>query len=50
MTSRWWFYPALIAVSLFLVAAGVAALTVVLLASSYDDGQRHTGLELERLV
>ena len=31
MTSRWWFYPALIAVSLFLVAAGVAALTVVLL-------------------
>ncbi len=31
MTSRWWFYPALIAVSLVLVAAGVAALTVVLL-------------------
>lgn len=31
MTSRWWFYPALIAVSLAFVAAGVAALTVVLL-------------------
>jgi penicillin-binding protein 1A len=31
MTSRWWFYPALIFVSLVLVAAGVAALTVVLL-------------------
>jgi penicillin-binding protein 1A len=31
MTSRWWFYPALIAVSLVFVAAGVAALTVVLL-------------------
>ena len=31
MTSRWWFYPALIALSLALVAAGVAALTVVLL-------------------
>ncbi len=31
MTSRWWFYPALLAVSLALVAAGVAALTVVLL-------------------
>jgi penicillin-binding protein 1A len=31
MTSRWWFYPALIAASLGLVAAGVAALTVVLL-------------------
>ncbi len=31
MTSRWWFYPALIAVSLVMVAAGVAALTVVLL-------------------
>ena len=31
MTSRWWFYPALIAASLVLVAAGVAALTVVLL-------------------
>ena len=31
MTSRLWFYPALIAVSLLLVAAGVAALTVVLL-------------------
>src|SRR4051812_29529006 len=31
MTSRWWFYPALIAVSLMLVAAGVGALTVVLL-------------------
>src|SRR3954471_10822554 len=31
MTSRWWFYPALIAVSLVLVAMGVAALTVVLL-------------------
>src|SRR6478672_8752121 len=30
MTSRWWFYPALIAVSLVLVAAGVGALTVVL--------------------
>jgi penicillin-binding protein 1A len=31
MTSRWWFYPALIVVSLALVAAGVAMLTVVLL-------------------
>ncbi len=31
MTSRWWFYPALIAFSLALVAAGVAALTMVLL-------------------
>ena len=31
MTSRWWFYPALIAASLAVVAAGVAALTVVLL-------------------
>ncbi|MGZ5683490.1 MAG: transglycosylase domain-containing protein, partial [Usitatibacter sp.] len=31
MTSRWWFYPALIGVSLVLVAMGVAALTVVLL-------------------
>ena len=31
MTSRWWFYPALIAVSLALVVAGVGALTVVLL-------------------
>ena len=31
MTSRWWFYPALIAVSMVLVAAGVGALTVVLL-------------------
>ncbi len=31
MTSRWWFYPALIFVSLALVAAGVGALTVVLL-------------------
>src|SRR5688500_9748425 len=31
MTSRWWFYPALTAVSLALVAAGVGALTVVLL-------------------
>src|SRR5260370_389171 len=31
MPSRWWFYPALIAVSLALVVAGVAALTVVLL-------------------
>jgi penicillin-binding protein 1A len=31
MTSRWWFYPSLIAASLVLVAAGVAALTVVLL-------------------
>jgi len=31
MTSRWWFYPALILVSLVFVAAGVGALTVVLL-------------------
>jgi penicillin-binding protein 1A len=31
MTSRWWFYPALIGLSLLLVAAGVGALTVVLL-------------------
>jgi penicillin-binding protein 1A len=31
MTARWWFYPALIAASLVLVAAGVGALTVVLL-------------------
>ena len=31
MTSRWWFYPSLVAVSLALVAAGVGALTVILL-------------------
>jgi penicillin-binding protein 1A len=31
MTSRWWFYPALITLSLVLVAVGVGALTVVLL-------------------
>ncbi|MBP9945197.1 MAG: penicillin-binding protein 1A [Vicinamibacteria bacterium] len=31
MTSRWWFYPALILVSLAIVVAGVGALTVVLL-------------------
>jgi penicillin-binding protein 1A len=31
MTSRWWFYPSLIALSVLLVLAGVAALTVVLL-------------------
>jgi penicillin-binding protein 1A len=31
MTSRWWFYPALVAISLALVAAGVGALTVILL-------------------
>src|SRR5690242_453031 len=31
MTSRWWFYPALVAASLAIVAAGVGALTVVLL-------------------
>jgi penicillin-binding protein 1A len=31
MTSRWWFYPVLLAASLALVAAGVGALTVVLL-------------------
>jgi penicillin-binding protein 1A len=31
MTSRWWFYPSLIALSVVLVLAGVAALTVVLL-------------------
>ena len=31
MTSRWWFYPSLVAVSLDLVAAGVGALTVILL-------------------
>jgi len=31
MTSRWWFYPFLVAVSLLLVAAGVGALTVILL-------------------
>jgi penicillin-binding protein 1A len=31
MTSRWWFYPALVAVSLVLVVAGVGALTVILL-------------------
>ena len=31
MTSRWWFYPFLVAASLFLVAAGVGALTVILL-------------------
>ncbi len=31
MTSRWWFYPSLIAASLVLVAAGVGALTVILL-------------------
>src|SRR5260221_165406 len=28
MTSRWWFYPALIAVSLVLVAAGVGAFKI----------------------
>src|SRR4051812_28337461 len=39
MTSRWWFYPALIAVSLVLVAAGVAALTVVLLWPSLPSLQ-----------
>ena len=31
MTSRWWFYPALVAASLVFVAAGVASLTVILL-------------------
>ncbi len=31
MTSRWWFYPALVALSLAFVAAGVGALTVILL-------------------
>ncbi|HXZ49685.1 MAG TPA: penicillin-binding protein 1A [Usitatibacter sp.] len=31
MTSRWWFYPLLLAASLAVVGAGVAALTVVLL-------------------
>jgi penicillin-binding protein 1A len=31
MISRWWFYPALITASLAFVAAGVAALTVILL-------------------
>ena len=31
MTSRWWFYPSLIAASLVVVAAGVGALTVILL-------------------
>lgn len=31
MTSRWWFYPSLVAASLFLVAVGVGALTVILL-------------------
>src|SRR6202162_148544 len=31
VTARWWFSPALIAVSLVLVAMGVGALTVVLL-------------------
>jgi penicillin-binding protein 1A len=31
MTSRWWFYPALVAASLVFVAAGVGALTVILL-------------------
>jgi penicillin-binding protein 1A len=31
MTSRWWFYPTLIAFSLLVVAVGVGALTVVLL-------------------
>jgi penicillin-binding protein 1A len=31
MSSRWWFYPSLVAVSLVLVAAGVGALTVILL-------------------
>lgn len=31
MTSRWWFYPSLVLASLVLVAAGVGALTVVLL-------------------
>ena len=31
MTSRWWFYPSLVAVSLVIVAAGVGALTVILL-------------------
>jgi penicillin-binding protein 1A len=42
MTSRWWFYPALIAVSLVLVAAGVAALTVVLLWPSLPSLQALT--------
>ncbi len=31
MTSRWWFYPLVLAGSLVLVAVGIAALTVVLL-------------------
>ena len=31
MTSRWWFYPSLIAATLVFVAAGVGALTVILL-------------------
>jgi penicillin-binding protein 1A len=31
MTSRWWFYPALVVVSFAFVAAGVGALTVILL-------------------
>ncbi len=31
MTSRWWFYPSLMAATLVLVAAGVGALTVILL-------------------
>src|SRR5512139_3695082 len=31
MTSRWWFYPSLVAASLVFVAAGVGALTVILL-------------------
>src|SRR5512141_863634 len=42
MTSRWWFYPALIAVCLALVAAGVAALTVVLLWPSLPSLQALT--------
>src|SRR5882762_9157058 len=31
MTSRWWFYPLVLAGSLVLVAVGIVALTVVLL-------------------
>jgi penicillin-binding protein 1A len=31
MTSRWWFYPAVVLASLAVVLAGVAALTVVLI-------------------
>lgn len=31
MTSRWWFYPSLVAASLLLVSAGVGTLTVILL-------------------